>query len=154
MNVEELKKELFSARKSINKAIKALDNGLVPSESLKYPKEDVNKEWMMSIISKWNTELKAKCTLNETVKGQLRARLRSYNKDQIFQAVKNRLALVKASKWHNEPANRSHQVNISLVLRNDQELSKHLESYSQQEMFEIKEVTIGKKEEVNRGILD
>lgn len=155
MEVTEFKKELLIIRKSIDNIIKSIESLTELTPPVEDTKRSEDLAFMESVIEIWNEGVGAKCTLNETVKRNLRARLKNkYSKEQILEAVMSRIAYVNGSGFHNEPSNRHHKVNIGLVLRNDQELEKYLNSYSQQELFEIKEITIGMEKDSDSSILD
>ncbi len=54
------------------------------------------------------------------------ARLHTFSKEEVLEALKNRHGFMQNSKWHNREENRHHLYNIDLVIRNDEQLQKFL----------------------------
>lgn len=163
MSIKKITKELKIVRCTINKIIKdveSLDHTIPLEEFQLFPEEvpkiNVLDQLAEDIMERWNIGVETKCHITKEVKSQLRARKKTFTDEEIMSAVNNRISHVKNKpEWYNQKSQRPHKINISLVLRNDKDLDKWLNSGDGKfEMFSIKEMTIKKEEKGNKGILD
>lgn len=90
-------------------------------------REDI-AEFVTAITKTWEKALSTILDKKEGYEDIIRQRLARVDKDDLVEAVKNRIEFVNASDWHQQPENRQSAVDIMQVLGSDSQLLRWLNS--------------------------
>lgn len=88
--------------------------------------EESSSKLAEQIVDYWNSMLECKIKATNSVKRSIGNRLKSFTRDEIFEAVVNRVHFVNSSEWHNMDENHHHKINLDLVIRDDKAMQKAL----------------------------
>lgn len=78
------------------------------------------------LLTMWEKRLDVSIERHKPLYPIISDRLKSFTKDELKEALSNRIQFVKDSAWHNLPVNQAARNNILLVLENDSSVTKWL----------------------------